>query len=867
MASFRASSQADGSVVVEILADDSKFQKTTSSIGATAGAVLKGMTTAVVAASAAAGTAIAAIGKSAVAAFADYEQLVGGVETLFKDSAPMVEAYAANAYKTAGLSANAYMETVTSFSASLLQSLGGDTEAAANVADMAITDMADNANKMGTSMEAIQDAYQGFAKQNYTMLDNLKLGYGGTKTEMERLLADATALSGIEYDISNLNDVYEAIHVVQTELGVTGTTAKEASVTIQGSIASTKAAWSNMLVGLADDTQDLDILLENLIDSAGNVVENLIPRIETVLGSIAQMAAKVVPKIAAELPGLIAELLPTLVTLGVSVVESLANGIADSAGTLGGIAVDVMSSLTKGILATLPRLAVTAVQMLAALVQGIGAALPTIIPAAVEAVATLAQGLIDCIPELISGALQLVQGLVQGLIEAIPVLLEAAPIIISNLATALLECIPEIIQAGIDLLTSLITALPEIITQIGTAIPQIISDISRLLQESIPQIVEAGIMLLTALIDGLPEIIQTIVAALPQIITSIIGALTDNIPLIVQAGVGLFVSLIQNLPQIIVEIVKAVPEIVSAIVAGFASLADSIVNIGVNIVSGVWDGICSMGNWIKDKVTGFFDGIVGGVKDFLGIHSPSKVFAGIGANSIEGFADGVDDGAGANESRVMSTVAGLSADMADGLGAGGANSGEALMRQLTDSASSGIQGIAAVANNAAKTFCNAISSKRGEFQSVGIAAMSGLNEGLRIQGQQAILTARNIANSIVAEMQRALDIHSPSRRIRDLVGKPAAQGFFVGFEDEMTRFHRLAQDTIDRETGKISISAAADADGKTAAQGITREVHTNNKTVEKIATVEGDGVTGELVRMLGLKIKAEDRRRGEGLDE
>ena len=178
------------------------------------------------AAVAAAGTAIVAIGKQAVEQYAEYEQLVGGVETLFKQSSDVVQQYAANAYKTAGMSANEYMETVTSFSASLLQSLGGDTEAASKYADMAITDMSDNANKMGTSMESIQNAYQGFAKQNYTMLDNLKLGYGGTKEEMQRLLDDAEKLSGVEYDISSYADIVDAIHVVQTEMGITGTTAK-----------------------------------------------------------------------------------------------------------------------------------------------------------------------------------------------------------------------------------------------------------------------------------------------------------------------------------------------------------------------------------------------------------------------------------------------------------------------------------------------------------------------------------------------------------------------------------------------------------------------------------------------------------------
>lgn len=896
---------ADGSVVIEITADDSSAESKLKGLSNVAGTALKGMATA----AAAAGAAVIALGTQAVKAYAEYEQLVGGVETLFKDSAGIVNEYAANAYKTAGLSANSYMETVTSFSASLLQSLGGDTEAAAKVADMAITDMADNANKMGTSMEAIQVAYQGFAKQNYTMLDNLKLGYGGTKSEMERLLADAEKLSGVKYDISNLNDVYEAIHVVQTELGITGTTAKEASTTIQGSAAAMRAAWENMLVGLADDTQDFDQLLNNLIDSVGVFAENLIPRIEIALGGIANLAAKLVPEIAAMLPRLASELLPQITQIAVSIVQNLLDGLTSSLPLLSTAAVDILTSLINGIIAILPQLAVTAVQLLTALANGIAAALPTLIPAAVGAIMALVQGLIENIPALIDAALQLIRGLMDGLLAAIPVLLEAIPTIITSLVTALLESIPLIIQAGIDLLVALVTALPDIITTIVEAIPLIIDGIITALLENLPLIVQAGIDLLVALIQALPQIITTIVAALPQIISSIINALVSNIPLIIQAGIDLFVALIQNLPTIIVEIVKAVPQIVTGIVDGFLSLAGTVADIGKNIVSGIWDGIVGMATWIKDKVTGFFSGIVDGVKGFLGIHSPSKVFADIGGNTIDGFAEGVDTGASKNESRVLSTVEGLSSDMADSLGSGGSDSGQALMNNLTKSAASGVQAVAQVAgqsldafnaavmaklgevqlaatevmrticdlvtakqpdivrvaNATVTSFCQTILSKHSEFYRVGVDAMNGLNEGLRIQGQQAIATARSIANAIIAEMQRALDIHSPSRKIRDLVGKPAAQGFMVGFEDEMADFGRQMQATVDREVGKISANAAAQADGKAAAEGITKEVHNNTKTVEKVARVEGEGVTGELVRMLGLKIKAEDRRTGPSL--
>ena len=277
-----------------------------------------------------ASTAVGGLVAKSVSAYAEFEQLAGGVETLFKDSAELVMKYADNAYKTAGLSANDYMETVTSFSASLLQSLGGDTEKAAKAADMAVTDMADNMNKMGSSMESIQNAYQGFAKQNYTMLDNLKLGYGGTKEEMQRLLEDAEKLSGVKYDISNLNDVYNAIHVVQTELGITGTTAKEAEETISGSFASMKSALDNLITGFGDKNADIDKLFGNFLDSADIFLNNnLIPTVERILDTLIKKIPEFAPKLINSVTSLLSSIAPSLAESGMELVRALFNSILD----------------------------------------------------------------------------------------------------------------------------------------------------------------------------------------------------------------------------------------------------------------------------------------------------------------------------------------------------------------------------------------------------------------------------------------------------------------------------------------------------------------------------------------------------------
>ena len=375
------------------------------------------------------GSAMLDIGKQAIQSYADYEQLVGGVETLFKDSSQKVQEYANNSYKTAGLSANEYMETVTSFSASLLQSLNGDTEKSADVANMAIIDMSDNANKMGTSMSMIQSAYQGFAKQNYIMLDNLKLGYGGTKTEMERLLADAEKISGVHYDISNLNDVYQAIHVIQGELGITGTTSEEASKTISGSLNAMKGAWSNLLTGIADENADFDSLVGNLVDSVMTFGDNILPRVKTVLEGIGKLIKELVPKLAQELPSLLQSILPSLISGVVDLIKAL----SDALPSLIPVLMNGIVQAFTGIVDILPDILQALIQATVLIVQSLAEQLPTIIPQLIDAILEMIPMLIDNLPLFIKAGWQLIIGLAQGLLNSIPTLLSYLPKIGSSM--------------------------------------------------------------------------------------------------------------------------------------------------------------------------------------------------------------------------------------------------------------------------------------------------------------------------------------------------------------------------------------------------------------------------------------------------
>lgn len=584
------------------------------------------------AAATAAATATAALVKSAVTAYSDYEQLVGGVETLFKDSASEVQKYAANAYQTAGLSANEYMETVTGFSASLLQSLDGDTKAAAEKANVAITDMSDNANKMGTSMESIQNAYQGFAKQNYTMLDNLKLGYGGTKEEMQRLLEDAEKLSGQKFDLSSYADIVDAIHVVQTEMGITGTTAKEAATTIQGSVNMTKAAWQNLVVGIADDTQDFDVLVNNFVESVTTAGNNILPRVEIALKGVGTLVEKLAPVIAKTVPNIVSTTLPSMIKAGTSMIRALLDGLLKAVPELIPCFKDIINQLIEVIVDNLPLIIEAAVTIAGAIVSGLVEALPDILDAGIELIQSLAQGLTNGIPTILSTAItivsqlastliqnvpqivqtgiQLLLGLANGILQAVPQLLQELPGIITQMVENILSCIPMIIECGIELLTSLVDALPQIIQSIVAVLPQIISSIIEALLSHIDEIIQAGVKLLVALIDALPQIIDTICKALPQIIEAITGALLEHLDDMIYAGVDLFMALITNLAEIKNALASKMPEIIASIVRAIGECLGEMWEAGKRLMNKLWQGLKevapNIASWFKDFLHNLF---------------------------------------------------------------------------------------------------------------------------------------------------------------------------------------------------------------------------------------------------------------------
>lgn len=634
-------------------------------------------------------TGVTALTTASVNAYGNYEQLAGGVEKLFGESSDVIMQYAGQAYETAGMSANQYMETVTSFSASLINGLEGDTEQAAEVADMAVRDMADNANTFGTSIESIQAAYSGFARGNFTMLDNLKLGYAGSAEGMLQLVNDSGIL---EEAVTSLDDVsfdqmIEAIHAVQTDLNITGTTANEAADTIQGSLGTLQGAWTNLITGLGDSSADLGGLIDKVVSAATNVVKNIRPIAVQAIQGISQAVKALAPVIATELPAVIQDiapdlidavttlvdtlisvlpslvetLLPVVIEVALTILDSLTTIFSDPNGSVGNIII----SIGNGIIAALPKLITAAVAIIQALVDGISKSLPTLLPAAAQAVMTIVTELIRLAPSLLESGLELIMSLTEGLINSIPVIIEQLPQLIDAILNFLVESLPLIIDAGIQLFTALVDALPEIITTIVKVLPEIISSIIDTLVQLTPLIVEAGVQLFIALITNLPQIILTIVGAIPQIILAIVGGIlsADSISQIIVAGAELLVNIVTGIPDILSDIGSGLGKIwtkISEVVRGWW---DDLKEIGKYIIEGLKDGIEEK----ADDVAEVLKHPVRSVKNFLGISSPSKLMREWGRYIDEGLALGIEDEAD-KPTDSMIGVADEVAGTMDGLG-------------------------------------------------------------------------------------------------------------------------------------------------------------------------------------------------------
>lgn len=673
-----------------------------------------------------ASTAVGVLVKKSVDAYSSYEQLVGGVNTLFGAGDKSLEEYAksvgkttdevkdkydslmsaqstvmenaAKAYTTAGLSANAYMEQITGFSASLVQSLGGDTEKAAEVGNRAIIDMSDNANKMGTNMEMIQNAYQGFAKQNYTMLDNLKLGYGGTKEEMKRLISDASEMTDIQEKLNvsvedgslDFGNIINAISVMQASLGIAGTTSKEAASTIEGSTNAMKASWDNLLVGIADDQADFDELVNQFVTSVDTWSKNIMPRIEIALQGASNLIASLLPMIAGKIPELLNDVAPQLIQAGTDIITELASGFIQGLPDIIQTIKDLLPQILEAFYDILPQIKELFQTILPQILDLLLEWLPQITEFDAKLIQTLAQGIIDASPEVINAVVTLLNQLTEyinsdGLTQLIDIVMQ----LINQLTATLIEQAPVLLEAATNLLMAIVEALPEVIQKLLLALPSLIEAIVSFFGSNSVKVYKISLQVLLELVKAIPKVIAALVVSLPEIIEAIIEGLL-SIPEtlwteILEPGIEKFIDfakeakekakeaaknffnhLIDGIKELPSKIREKVTEIVDKLNDfrknfpqkakdaakeffnnlwnGLKELPSKIWDIGKNIVEGIWNGINDKFDWLTGKIKEFTNGVKDKLKSFFGIHSPSTVMRDeVGKYLALGIAEGIKD--------------------------------------------------------------------------------------------------------------------------------------------------------------------------------------------------------------------------------
>lgn len=584
-----------------------------------------------VAAAAAVGTATIAIGKTALDAYSNYEQLVGGIDTLFKSSSAKMQQYAANAYQTAGVSANRYMEISTSFAAALISSLGGDTEAAADMANTAITDMSDNANKMGTSLETVQEAYMSLSRGNYEMLDSLKLGYGGTKSELERLLSDAEKFSAAQgkvrdFSVDSYSDIVEAIHIVQDEMGITGTTAEEAATTIEGSVNMAKAAWDNWLAGLGNEDADMEGLTDQLVGSVVTAGENIIPRVGQIMTTLGQTVADYAPNVGRYLRIALISVLPEAVQ---GPMRDAFAGVDKVVGKLAGVFND-----------NLKPAADAADSVFSAISSGVKTFGDNVNDLVLPAIDTLSPAFNDFF-----GAIQTAQPLLEFIANIIGVGLAAA----------------------ISVAIKLFAAITEVVAFVITGFAQLYEDISgfvtgvvQFFTVDLPNAINALVQWFASLPGNIAMFLSTVIAnvaawvanmamnavnAGSQFVNNVVNFLA-SLP---GSVVGFLNSVITNVLNFVSKMgqqaANAARQFANSLINGLASIPGRVASIGSNIVQGMVNGVTGAAGKLIDAVKGAVGDAINAAKNLLGIHSPSRVFRKIGQYTMQGAALGVDDDA------------------------------------------------------------------------------------------------------------------------------------------------------------------------------------------------------------------------------
>lgn len=584
-----------------------------------------------VAAVAAVGTATVAVGKTALDAYSNYEQLVGGIDTLFKASSGKMQQYAANAYQTAGVSANRYMEISTSFAAALISSLGGNTEAAADMANTAITDMSDNANKMGTSLETVQEAYMSLSRGNYEMLDSLKLGYGGTRSELERLLSDAEEFSAAQgrvrdFSVDSYSDIVEAIHIVQDEMGITGTTAEEAGATIEGSVNMAKAAWDNWLAGLGNEDADMGGLTEQLVQSVAVAGENIIPRVGQIMTTLGQTVAEYAPGVGLYLSNALISVLP----------ESVQGPMRDAFAGVGEV-VGKLESVFNDNLKPATDAADSVFSAISSGVQTFGNAVNDLVLPAID---QLSPAFNDFF-----GAIQTAQPLLEFIANIIGGVLAAAISTAINLFAAITEVVASVITGFAQLYENISGFVTGVVNFFTVNLPNAINALVQWFAQLPGNIAAFLSTVITNVVAWVANMASNAVNAGSRFVSSIAGflsALPGNIASWLSGAISTVVGWVSQFAS---NATSAASQFASNLVEGLASIPGKVTSIGSDIIQGMVNGVTSAAGHLIESVKGAVDDAINGAKNLLGIHSPSRVFRKIGQYTMQGAALGVDDGA------------------------------------------------------------------------------------------------------------------------------------------------------------------------------------------------------------------------------
>ena len=753
----------------------------------------------------AAATGIASLTTAAVNNYAEYEQLVGGVDTLFKDASKKVQEYANNAYKTAGMSANDYMENATAFSASLISSLGGDTAAAAEYANRAMVSMSDNANKMGTNIDSIVQTYQSLSRGNYAMLDNLKLGYGGTKAELQRLIADAATYTdvqkemGITVDASSMSfdNIVNAIAVVQGHLGIAGATALEAGTTIEGSVNSMKAAWANLVTGIADDNANMEELISKFIttivgdgtESNLGVLGNIMPTIKHALNGAANLINEMVPIIMQEVPAIINENLPILVEAAVGIVQSLVDGISSNQEMLFNTIFDVVTYLAESFISLLPKIVELGLNLIVSLANGIAENLPQLIPTVMNVITQIVETLTnpDTLGNLVNASVSIIVTLADGIMNALPTLLEKAPIIMQNLVNTLIENAPKLIESASTIIETLSSGIAGFIPNLIPTIVSIVITIVENLINNVDKLIDSAISIIMALANGLINSLPILIEKAPVIIQNLVDAIVNNAPKLLDAAFTLITTLAKALIDYLPDLLASIPKIIS-------SLVDGLIEVAPKLLSSALEFIKTLAKGLIEYLPTF-------------VAKAPAIIAKLSTSLIE------------NVGKLSLAAVKIIASLAKGLIDNLPNLLSKIPRLVSD-------------------IMNGFKNEIGDWpKDIGSMIVNGLWDGLRNGWNWLTDSVRNLANDLLNAAKDTLGIHSPSREFAK-IGKFCVAGFNEGIDDLMdtsTITKSISASVDDISANVTSVNAGANRNGNGVQYNQTINVNQKISTPDELA--------------------------------